>query len=455
MKKLIFISFFFNLITPQDMKIKYPELEKHSLVNGLTVYTAEHHEQPAVFFQLLIPLGNFDVAIRKEGVASMAVDMLSKGTKNYSADELSEAIESTGGSLSASSGNEYTTITGRFLKEDLKTGLELMADMVLHPTFPKNEWKLLKKQTQEGIKTWYSDAGTVAQAHLTKLAFGDTPAGNMMTKSTLKNISLDDVKEFYSNLRPDNAVFVLIGDFDTSMANELVENALKEWKSSGAKARRKNIVFTHIDGIRFRLVNNPELEQATIAIGFKALPVNSDERHALNLVNYIFGGHFSSRLSKSVRAEEGKTYGIRSEWESNRDFGAIAISTSTRVEEVRNTYDLIIGEMEKLVDAGLTENELSKAKAYFSGSYPLRFESPATYASLIANMDYYGFTISDRENVIIERNAVTLEEANEIARKYYRPENFVLVIVGNQEIAKNNVKDIANFDEAFYKDDPM
>ena len=85
----------------------------------------------------------------------------------------------------------------------------------------------------------------------------------------------------------------------------------------------------------------------------------------------------------------------------------------------------------------------------------MRFESPATYASLIANMDYYGFTISDRENVIIERNAVTLEEANEIARKYYRPENFVLVIVGNQEIAKDKVKDIANFDEAFYKDDPM
>ena len=80
MKKLIFISFFFNLITPQDMKIKYPELEKHSLVNGLTVYTAEHHEQPAVFFQLLIPLGSFDVASSKEGVASMAVDMLSKGT---------------------------------------------------------------------------------------------------------------------------------------------------------------------------------------------------------------------------------------------------------------------------------------------------------------------------------------------------------------------------------------
>ena len=147
------------------MKIKYPELEKHSLANGLTIYTAEHHEQPAVFFQLLIPLGSFDVAVSKEGLASMAVDMLSKGTKNYSADELSEAIESTGGSLSASSGNEYTTITGRFLKEDFKTGLELMSDMLLHPTFPENEWKLLKKQTQEGIKSWYSDPGTVAQAH--------------------------------------------------------------------------------------------------------------------------------------------------------------------------------------------------------------------------------------------------------------------------------------------------
>ena len=198
MKKLIFIFFFFNLITSQDMKIKYPELKKRSLKNGLTVYIAEHHEQPAVFFQLLIPVGNFDVAVGKEGLASMAVDMLSKGSKQYVADELSEAIEFTGGSLSASSGNEYTTITGRFLKEDLKTGLELMADMVLHPTFPKNEWKLLKKQTQEGIKTWYSDAGTVAQAHLTKLAFGDTPAGNMTTNKTLKTITLDDAKDFAS-----------------------------------------------------------------------------------------------------------------------------------------------------------------------------------------------------------------------------------------------------------------
>jgi predicted Zn-dependent peptidase len=88
-----------------------------------------------------------------------------------------------------------------FLSLFLKTGLELMADMVLHPTFPKIEWKLLKKQTQEGIKTWYSDAGTVAKAHLTKLAFGDTPAGNMMTKSTLKNISLDDAKEFTQTQR--------------------------------------------------------------------------------------------------------------------------------------------------------------------------------------------------------------------------------------------------------------
>ena len=212
--------------------------------------------------------------------------------------------------------------------------------------------------------------------------------------------------------------------------------------------------MSKIKGIRFRLVDNPELEQATIGVGLKGIPANDRERHALNLVNYIFGGHFSSRLNKSIRAEGGKTYGISSQWKPYRDFGFIGIMTSTRSEEVRNTYDLIVNEMQKLVGTGISEEELTKAKAYISGSYPLRFESPAVYANIIASTDYYGFTITDRENVLIDRNAVNLEEANAVAKKYYSPENFLLVIVGNQEVIKEKVKDISEFDEAFYKDDP-
>ncbi|GIT57097.1 MAG: hypothetical protein Ct9H300mP18_05260 [Candidatus Neomarinimicrobiota bacterium] len=155
-----------------------------------------------------------------------------------------------------------------------------------------------------------------------------------------------------------------------------------------------------------------------------------------------------------MRAEGGKTYGISSQWQGFRDFGVVGVMTSTRVEEVRNTYDLIFNEMQKLVDSGITEDELTRAKSYITGSYPLRFESPTSYADRVASNNYYGFTMDDRQNVLINRNAVTLQKVNEIAKKYYSPENFILVIVGNQEIIKDKVSDIGSFDEAYYKDDP-
>ena len=326
--------------------------------------------------------------------------------------------------------------------------------MILNTTYTKDEWKLLKRQASEGVKTWHADAMTVALAHLYRLGFGDSPIGNIMTKSSLKNIDLVSMKNFHKRLVPQNSVFVLIGDIDISKANELINQTFKDWETGASNSIREDIQFKDISGIRFRLIDNPELEQATIGVGLKGIPANHEERHALNLVNYIFGGHFSSRLNKTVRAEGGKTYGISSQWQGFRDFGVVGVMTSTRVEEVRNTYDLIFNEMQKLVDSGITEDELTRAKSYITGSYPLRFASPTSYADRVASNNYYGFTMDDRRNVLINRNEVTLSEVNEIAKKYYSPENFILVIVGNQEIIKDKVSDIGSFDEAYYKDDP-
>ena len=454
MKKLFFYLLLFNLVFAQNFKIKFPDFEKNTLPNGLTTYVAKHVEQPAVFFRLLIPFGEFDLPSDQRGLASMTVQMLSKGTQNYDADAFAEAIESTGGSLFGSGSDEFTEFTGSFLKEDLEVGLELLSETLLKPTFPKDEWKLLKRQASEAVKIWHQDASTVAEAHLYKLGFGDAPIGNIMTKSSLKNIDLKKMKNFHKRLVPKNSVFVLIGDIDRAKANELINRTFENWKAGDSNPNRENVSFANINGIRFRLIDNPELEQATIAMGFKGIPANHQERHALNLVNYLFGGHFSSRLNKAIRVESGKTYGIGSRWESFRDFGVLGLRTSTRSEEVRNTYNLIISEMQKLVDSGITEDELIRAKSYITGSYPLRFESPSVYSNQVASSDYFGFTIDDRQNVIVDWNAVTLDEVNEVARKYYSPENFILVIVGNQKIIKDKLSDIGTFDEIYYKDDP-
>jgi zinc protease len=184
------------------------------------------------------------------------------------------------------------------------------------------------------------------------------------------------------------------------------------------------------------------------------IPRTHDDRYAVKLANYIFGGGaFSSRLMEVVRGEGGKTYGVRS-WASSRmDYGAFGISTSTRNPEVYNTYTLIMSELNRLREEGVTAEELRKAKSFYTGSQPLSLESPGAIAGSVLSALYYGFTIEDLETSLVKLNAVTLDEVNAAIKNHYDEENRVLIIVGKGEEIKDLIRPIGSFDEAFYKDD--
>jgi len=286
------------------------------------------------------------------------------------------------------------------------------------------------------------------------LLLGETPMGRMTTEQTLKSISLNDVKEFYKNIRPDISTLVLIGDFETATAKSLIESSLGSWTVDGSPMHRAGFAYEDINGLKFRFVDNPELEQATIYMLQWGLPRTHEDRYAIKLANYIFGGGaFSSRLMKVVRGEGGKTYGVRS-WASSRmDYGAFGISTSTRNPEVVNTYQLIMSELKQLRDEGVTDDELQKAKLFYTGSQPLSLESPGAIAVSVLSALYYGFTIEDLETSLVKLNAVTLDEVNAAIKNHYDEANRVLVIVGNGGEIKPLIQPIGSFEESFYKDD--
>lgn len=445
---------FSGIVIAQAPIIDYPEFETYTMPNGLKVMIAEHHENPAVFFNMMIEVGSMDVPVGKEGLAGIMSELVPKGTNDHTADEISELIDATGGGLNASTGLEYTTVSGRFLAEDLQFGLNMMAELVQHATFPEKEFKLTMKQNKEGIKTWYSDPSSVASAHGDYLLLGETPMGRMTTEETLKSITIDDVKNFYKNIRPDIATLVLIGDFETSVAKTLIESSLGGWASKGKPLNRAAFAYEDINGLKFRFVDNPELEQATIYMLQWGIPRIHEDRYAVKLANYIFGGGaFSSRLMEVVRGEGGKTYGVRS-WASSRmNYGAFGISTSTRNPEVYNTYQLIMSELNRLRQEGVTAEELRKAKSFYTGSQPLSLESPGAIAGSVLSALYYGFTIEDLETSLVKLNAVTLDEVNAAIQNHYDEKNRVLVIVGNGEEIRELIQPIGSFDEAFYKDD--
>lgn len=433
--------------------IDYPEFETYTLSNGLKVMIAEHHENPAVFMNMMIEVGSMDVPIGKEGLAGIVSELVPKGTKDNSADEISELIDATGGGLNAGTGLEYSNVSGRFLAEDLEFGLNMMAELLQHAAFPEKEFKLTMKQNKEGIKTWYSNPSSVASAHADYLLLSETPMGRMTTEESLKSISLDDVRNFYKKVRPDISTLVVIGDFETADARNLVEAALGSWTVEGEDIARPEFDYKEVNGLRFRFVENPELEQATIYMTQWGIPRKHEDRYAIRLANYILGGGaFSSRLMEVVRGEGGKTYGVRSWSSSRKNYGAFGISTSTRNPEVYNTYSLIMSELKRLRDDGVTEDELRKAKSFYTGSQPLSLESPGAIASSVLSALYYGFTIEDLETSLVKLNAVTLEEVNTAIRDHYDEENMVLVIVGKGEEIRDLIEPIGIFDESFYKD---
>lgn len=448
------LTFLAGLAFAQAPIIDYPEFETFTLPNGLKVMIAEHHENPAVFINMMIEVGSMDVPVGKEGLAGIMSELVPKGTKDHSADEISELIDATGGSLNAGTGLEYSNVSGRFLAEDLEFGLNMLAELVQHATFPEKEFKLTMKQNKEGIKTWYSDPSSVASAHGNYLLLGETPMGRLTTESSLKSITLDDVKNFYKRVRPDISTLVLIGDFETAQAQILIEASLGNWSVKGNPPSRAQFDYKDINSLQFRFVDNPELEQATIYMLQWGIPRKHEDRYAMRLANYIFGGgSFSSRLMEVVRGEGGKTYGVRSWASSRKEYGALGIRTSTRNPEVYNTYSLVMSELKRLRDDGVTEDELRKAKSFYTGSQPLSLESPGAIARSVLSALYYGFTIEDLETSLIKLNAVTLEETNAAVKRHFDEQNMVLVIVGKGEEIKDLIEPIGSFDEAFYKDD--
>lgn len=455
MKQLIpILTLVTGILNAQAPIIDYPEFETFTLSNGLKVMIAEHHENPAVFMNMMIEVGSIDVPIGKEGLGGIMSELVPKGTTTHSADEISALIDATGGGLGASVGLEYSNVSGRFLAEDLEFGLSMMADLLQNATFPEKEFKLTMKQNKEGIKTWYSDPSSVASAHGNYMLLGDTPMGRMTTEASLKSISLEDVKEFYKSVRPDISTLVLIGDFELANTKALVESAFAGWAAEGKKPARPNFLYPDINGLKFRFVENPDLEQATIYMLHWGIPRKHEDRYAIRLANYIFGGgSFSSRLMEVVRGEGGKTYGVGSWTAARQDYGAFGIRTSTRNPEVYNTYQLIMSELKRLREEGVTEEELRKAKSFYTGSQPLGLESPGAIAGSVLSALYYGFTIEDLETSLVRLNAVTLEEINEAIREHYDEENMVLVIVGKGDEIKPLIAPIGTFDESYYKDD--
>ena len=416
--------------------VKLPPITEKTLDNGLKLIVIEHHELPVISFRLMVKSGSVSDPRGLEGLASFTADLMTKGTKSRSATDIAREIDFVGGSLGSSAGWDRWNVHCSVLKRHFDVGLDLFADIALNPVFQKDEIERLRTQSISSYKTNLQDPGFLANVNYSEFLYGNNrfalPSSG--TDETLKNIRRPDIENFYAeHFLPNNAVLAVSGDVDSEEIFKALEDKFGGWK----KRDTKEIELPQageINGYKILLVNKTDATQSQIRIGHFGLPRSNEDYFPISLMNYIFGGGgFASRLMKTVRADMGLTYSVRSNFDFRKLPGPFTISTFTKNESVGEAIEEIIKLMKGMQVELVEEDELDDAQSFLTGSYPMRFETPNQMASQLLYVELHNLGADYIENYRGKVQSVTREESLEAAKKYLHPNNMVIVVVGKKD----------------------
>lgn len=411
------------------------DVKRDALDNGLTLMVVERHNLPVVMVTLGIKAGSLAEPEEKSGLANLAASLLTEGTTNRTGRQISEEIEFVGGSLGASGGSDYITVHLSVLKKDIALGFDLLSDIILNPAFPEDELRKKVTRIKGSLKAGEEDPGFVASKAFIKEVFGSHPYGRLVqgSEESLDRIRRDDLAAFHkSYYRPDNSIMSVVGDITPDEVKALLEKHFSAWKS-------KSITPTSLPELtnakkRNTIIVDKELTQANIILGHLGVSRSDPDYYAVSVMNYILGGGgFESRLMQNVREEKGLAYDISSFFNAEKAGGSFEVSLQTKNESANLAIEEILKEIKKIRSEPVSDRELSDAKAFLTGSFPMRIETGARIANFLVAVEYYGLGMGYMDEYPAYINSITKEDLLRVAKKYLDPENYVLVIVADEK----------------------
>lgn len=402
---------------------------------GMVVLVSERHDLPIVKVSVIIKAGSVLETEEKAGIANLTAELLTEGTKKRTSSQISDEIDFIGGSLNTSGGNDYISVSLSILKKDIDKGFDLLSDIILNPSFDEKEIDRKKRLIKGAIKREEEDPESVARKAFIKEVFGKHPYGRPVEgkEESIDRITRNDIIEFHDrNYSPNNTIMGIAGDVTVDEVAALINKYFKYWKkkeSDHAKLPEPPAIKGHNI---FKI--DKDLTQATIILGHLGIKRDNPDFYAISVMNYILGGGgFASRLVQNIRDSKGLAYDVRSSFSPKKEVGSFSVSVQTKNETAGLAIKEIIKEIKRIREEGVTEEELSDAKGYLTGSFPLRIDTNAEVARILASIEFYNLGLDYPEKYKALINGITRDDVLRVARKYLDPENFVLVIVAKQE----------------------
>ncbi|MBL9135449.1 MAG: insulinase family protein [Verrucomicrobiales bacterium] len=399
------------------------------LPNGLRLLVKEDHRLPFVELRSVFQGGVLTESLENNGVTGLMTKMLIKGAGRRSAEEISSEIESVGGSLDVYAGNNSFGVAAEVLEADLGLGLELMADVLLRPTFPESEVEREREYQLAGIRAQKDQLLQVAARTMRRALFGDRGYGldSMGTEESVASLTLDQLRKFHRRLTvPNNGVLAIYGRVDTASIRRAVEAQFGDWAPGNPEllAPRDSLELSE----SIRKEEYKDKKQAVVVLGFPGVTMRNPDRHALELLQEACSD-LGSRLFMRIRDDLGLAYYVGAQNFIGLEPGFFSFYAGTEPGKVPLVVEELMAEAAKLSMEGLTAEELKRSKAKIIGQKKIARQDLGGYAMTTALDELYGlgYAHSDAEDALYE--AVSLDDVKRVATRVLNVKATVLSIV--------------------------
>jgi len=421
---------------PKLGDIKIPQVERVTLSNGMQLFLLEDHELPLIRISARIRVGSVYEPADMIGLAAITGSVMrTGGTVSKTGDQIDEELEQIAASVETGIGLNSGYASMSVLKEDIDTGLAILADVLMNPAFREDKIELAKILHRSAIARRNDQVWQIAGREFDKLIYGpDNVYARHTEYATIDNISRDDLVAFHKKFYyPNNVMLSAWGDFDTKQIIKKIEQAFAGWE----KARVDVPEVPQVD-YEFRptvnVVHKDDINQANIRLGHIGCLMSDPDYFALIVMNRILGVGFTSRLFRNVRSREGLAYAVFGNYSANYDYpGVFYVGCQTKSESTVYAIRALVREVEKMIESEPTDEELAIAKESYLNSFVFNFDSKGEIISRLMTYEYFGYPPDFLQKIKENVEKVTKADVLRVARKHLRPDRMQILAVGRPQ----------------------
>jgi zinc protease len=434
-------------------RLVLPTPNSFKLANGLTVYLVERHNLPVVAANVVMLSGSCTNPIDKPGLSAFTADMLDEGTTDRSTLAIAGDLDQIGTSLHTNSGPDAAWAKMHGLTKTVEPGFAILSDVILNPAFAAKEIDRVRNRRVTSLQQENDHPNTIAKRVLYRMLYGADNALGYDDEGTIestKSISREDMVKFWqTRYVPENAALVIAGDLTAARARALAWKYFGGWKGSAPHIETQEV--QHQPERAVYIVKKEGAPQTAVRVGTMGMSRSNPDYVPARVLDTAFGGMFSSRLNMNLREKHGYTYGAHAGFTFLRSPSPFVASSSIRTDVTGPAVHEFFNEIEGMNSSPVSKDELQISKDNIALGLPGMFETSTKVADKTGEIFIYNLPLDYYGKLPGAIDATTAEDVERVAKKYLKPENLIVVVVGDKakiepELKKLNLGPIKELD---------